>query len=512
MKRYIKYLLLLSVILFSSVSVFSQTYTLNNALNNTTVNTCGGTFYDSGGGGGNYGNNQNRTVTFCSSNASQAIYLNFSQFNIENNWDFMYIYDGPSTASPSLGTYTGINSPGTIWAPSGCITIRFTSDQSIRSLGWVANIGCGTLPLPTVQDCDGAIPVCQDIYAEAVSYSGEGNYPNEINGSLSCLGGETNSVWYVFTVQTSGNLSFDITPNNLNDDYDWAVYDLTNNDCSDIFTNSSLELSCNYSLNSGITGANGGSTLNSQGFTGSNDNSTIPVTVGDILYLAVQNWTGSTNGYDINFSTSTAAVFDDTEPFIQAVTTPVDCGETTLSFNFSETILCSSFDVSDLELTGPGGPYTLSDLSGAACVGGVSQENNFTVTVSSALPNSGTFSLCLLAGSSPGDLCGNSAPAACLDFDIVNDVTVLAAFDQSICEGVIPNSLLSLGSTSGNNYSWFPSSDFINSNMQNPVFSNVVNTTTTYTVTFTDFNGCIATDSVTITVFPITPTNSINHN
>ena len=60
----------------------------------------------------------------------------------------MYIYDGPNTASPVLGTYTGINSPGTIWAPSGCITIRFTSDGSVTSPGWVAIIGCGTPPPP----------------------------------------------------------------------------------------------------------------------------------------------------------------------------------------------------------------------------------------------------------------------------------------------------------------------------------------------------------------------------
>ncbi|MFT4903024.1 MAG: hypothetical protein ACI84S_000729, partial [Thalassomonas sp.] len=209
MKKNIKYLLVLSVLFFSAVSVFSQTYTLNNALNNTTQTTCSGTFYDSGGAGGNYGNNQNRTVTFCSSNAGQAIYLNFFQFNIENNWDYLYIYDGPNTASPLLGTYTGTSSPGVVGASGSCITIRFTSDFSITDPGWTATIGCGTPPPPpppTVQDCDGAIPVCQDIYKEAVSYSGEGNYPNEINSGNSCLSGEINDAWYIFTVQTGGDL------------------------------------------------------------------------------------------------------------------------------------------------------------------------------------------------------------------------------------------------------------------------------------------------------------------
>src|SRR5688572_16951308 len=89
---------------------------------------------------------------------------------------------------------------------------------------------------PNNQDCLAAIPICQNVYQTTNSYVGEGNYPNEINNNSSCLGsGELNDVWYTFTVQQSGNLNFLITPNNSSDDYDWAVYNLTNNNCSDIY-------------------------------------------------------------------------------------------------------------------------------------------------------------------------------------------------------------------------------------------------------------------------------------
>jgi len=91
-------------------------------------------------------------------------------------------------------------------------------------------------------------------------------------------------------------------------------------------------------------------------------------------------------------------------------------------------------------------------------------------------------------------------------------ITVSADFDQLLCEGIFPNPLSALGSTSGNNYSWTPASDFVNATNQNPVFSNAIITTTSYMVTFTDFNGCVATDSVTITVFPTLTTDPINHN
>ena len=48
------------------------------------------------------------------------------------------------------------------------------------------------------QDCDNAIPVCQQSYTQTTSYTGDGTI-QEVNGT--CLSTqETNSVWYVFTV------------------------------------------------------------------------------------------------------------------------------------------------------------------------------------------------------------------------------------------------------------------------------------------------------------------------
>ncbi|HRP58682.1 MAG TPA: hypothetical protein PK833_00105, partial [Vicingus sp.] len=83
-------------------------------------------------------------------------------------------------------------------------------------------------PAPTVQDCLGAIPVCQNVYVETNSYSGVGNVPDEIDpDGPSCMNsGEKNDVWYTFTTQTSGNICFTIDPIG-SDDYDWAVYNLT---------------------------------------------------------------------------------------------------------------------------------------------------------------------------------------------------------------------------------------------------------------------------------------------
>ena len=134
-----KNILLLTIILLGVYHNSISQYTMSN----TTVTACNGTFLDPGGAG-NYANNQVFTMTFCSG-TGQAVNLDFTAFALENNWDYLYIYDGTSTASPTLGTFTGTNSPGLVSAPSGCITVRFTSDGSITAAGFEATISCGAV-------------------------------------------------------------------------------------------------------------------------------------------------------------------------------------------------------------------------------------------------------------------------------------------------------------------------------------------------------------------------------
>jgi hypothetical protein len=90
-------------------------------------------------------------------------------------------------------------------------------------------------------------------------------------------------------------------------------------------------------------------------------------------------------------------------------------------------------------------------------------------------------------------------------------LSVIASANQAICNGFLPNNLTANGSVSGTYY-WTPASDFINSNIQNPVFANGLTNSTTYSVNFTDNNGCIAIDTVDIIIFPITTTQPISHN
>lgn len=111
-------------------------------IGNGTSTGCAGTFYDSGGAVGNYLNNQNLTYTLCSNQSGQCIQMTFLTFDLENNFDFLRIYDGPNTLGTLIGTYTGAALPPTVISTTGCLTFNFTSDGSATRPGWSAAISC----------------------------------------------------------------------------------------------------------------------------------------------------------------------------------------------------------------------------------------------------------------------------------------------------------------------------------------------------------------------------------
>lgn len=142
-----KRILLLIFLLLASL--FSEAASYNMANGNVTV-TCPGphNFYDSGGSAGSYANSESYTMTFYPSTAGQCIRITFSAFSTESCCDFMTVYNGSSTASPILGTYSGATIPPVLTSTGGPITIRFTSDGSVIGTGWAATINCVACPPP----------------------------------------------------------------------------------------------------------------------------------------------------------------------------------------------------------------------------------------------------------------------------------------------------------------------------------------------------------------------------
>ena len=125
----------------------------NFNMNTSTLSTCNGNFYDPGGPSLNYENNQNFTMVFIPSTTGAKLQFVFTNFELEDfascSKDYLKIFDGPNVFSPIIGTYCGINSPGTITATNttGAITFVFHSNVSITKSGWMATVNCTALPV-----------------------------------------------------------------------------------------------------------------------------------------------------------------------------------------------------------------------------------------------------------------------------------------------------------------------------------------------------------------------------
>jgi subtilase family serine protease len=111
----------------------------------SSITTCSGSVFDNGGTS-NYSDNAYGTLTIYPSTAGNHIKLNFTSFSVEGFYDYLYIYDGTSTSATLIGTYTGNNSPGIVYASnaSGALTIRFVSDYVVNYPGFEAAISCVT--------------------------------------------------------------------------------------------------------------------------------------------------------------------------------------------------------------------------------------------------------------------------------------------------------------------------------------------------------------------------------
>src|SRR5574343_584961 len=258
-------------------------------MKNGTVNTCSGTFYDSGGNAGNYAASESFTMTFCPNTPGSYVQFDFTTWNVEGEpWDFMTIYNGTNTSGTIIGTY-GDTSPViggcnamTIYIASshasGCVTITFVSDSSVQQGGWAATISCtttaggdpimgGSTP-PANSVCSGSDPFCAD--------AGPLEFPNVSDADCvpdapavivaqTCLSSAPNPAWYYLEIDQAGPLNLQIsqttgpggTGSTLDVDYAlWGPFssasaacaDFTLGDCTADHTCTGTVVDCSYSI------------------------------------------------------------------------------------------------------------------------------------------------------------------------------------------------------------------------------------------------------------------------
>ncbi len=100
-------------------------------------------FYDSGGSGGNYSNNETYTYTVYPSSCNN-VKVTFASFNTEATYDYLYVYNGNSTSAAQVtgSPFNGTSLPSAITssATDGSLTFKFTSDGSTTPAGWDATL------------------------------------------------------------------------------------------------------------------------------------------------------------------------------------------------------------------------------------------------------------------------------------------------------------------------------------------------------------------------------------
>ncbi len=170
------------IFIFLIGNYYSQTtYIFDSSLDGQTISTCSGTFYDEGGSTGDYSSYSDYTVTFCATNSTDQIRLDFSNLYLETGYDQLEFFDGSSISSPSMGIIDFDDGSSVSIQSSGqCLTITFSSDVSTEGSGWEGVISCITPcdnPVSSAVVSSGSSPVNRACLNESFSFDGASSTP-----------------------------------------------------------------------------------------------------------------------------------------------------------------------------------------------------------------------------------------------------------------------------------------------------------------------------------------------
>jgi gliding motility-associated-like protein len=271
------------------------------------------------------------------------------------------------------------------------------------------------------QNCNGkgqtpsfAIPVCG---TKTFSQPLVANCPgNKIASNSSCTIYRSDaSYWYKFHCYQSGTLGFIIDGVNVNDDYDWEVFDVTNVDPNKVFSDPTLQVSLNlYGAPPGVTtpfpntptgcSSQGNRNVNCEGTVNSSPFNQMPtITAGNDYLLMVTNYSASGLGYSLNFNGGSASITDPLMPHLSNATPT--CDGMQLKVKLNKKMKCTSLasDGSDFSINIPG--TTITAAATSQCVLGFDMDSVTLSLASILLP--GNYTLTIKNGTDGNTLADN---------------------------------------------------------------------------------------------------------
>ena len=219
------------------------------------------------------------------------------------------------------------------------------------------------------------VPICSSHNLYVPGCQDGANYANK------------NPYYYKFTCFESGTLGFVITPNDLKDDYDWQLYDVTGLDPEQIYTNRNIIVTGNWAGNPGPTGtsASGLSYIQCASAQDGNENrfAKMPdIVKGREYILLVSHYTNTQSGYKLSFNGGTASITDPKMPDLESVSTSCDASKIYIKLNKKMKCRSIATDGSDFILSSGA---TILSAVGVGCNIGFDTDS-IVLTLSGPLP------------------------------------------------------------------------------------------------------------------------------
>ncbi len=255
-----------------------------------------------------------------------------------------------------------------------------------------------------------AFPVCgTDTFSQStVPICTNNNIPVPGCAASGASYADKNPFWYQFTCFTSGTLGFLITPNNLGDDYDWQLFDITGHDPDEVYTNTNLFVTGNWSGSYGLTGASTAGTAVVQCASDPANNvptfSKMPnIIQGHTYLLLVSHYSDSQSGYKLSFGGGSASITDPKLPDLQDAR--ASCDATVITIRLNKKMKCSSLSADGSEFTFSPAAATVTSAAGVGCSSGFNLDS-VTLTLSNPLPP-GNYSVIIKDGGDGNTLLDN---------------------------------------------------------------------------------------------------------
>jgi len=261
-----------------------------------------------------------------------------------------------------------------------------------------------------------------------------------------------NPAWFKLTCYQAGTFGFLITPNDLTDDYNWHLFDITGKPATIVFNaQQSVSIAGNWVGTTGITGASStgsGSVFecHSDAAGGQPPISSMPSLVAGHTYLLLVSHESGSGGFTLSVGGGTADITDPVIPHIKSVSTT--CPGTPLNIALTKKVRCSSLGTFPT-LPGIGAseftifPALANVVGGTAFGCGNSYEtDSMALTIDNILP-AGNYELVVqngFDGNTALDFCDQGVPVA-ERFPFVVPAIQYPHMDSIVQPGCSPNEL-----------------------------------------------------------------------